>query len=411
MNADRKNVIWNAIGATASAFTSLFFVIIATRINGVEKAGIFSYGFATACILYVLGSYVVRVYQVTDTTSKCSDWDYVQNRVISCAAMVTIATAFIIIKGYDSYKASIIMLLCLFKCAEAFSEVLYGIIQKNEKLYEVGISLMIKAVSGVGLFWTVDLLTDNMPLSCAMIVVANLIIILAFDIPNVIKTGFRKSHFSIRITMSIFRQSFFTFVLTVLTTYLINAPRYAIDDLLNDSSQTIYGIIILPATFMLLLGQYIIHPLLTKMAAYIDQKRYLMLRKMIARILLAMLVLGIAVFIVAFMFEEPVLSFMYGLNLKAYKECMMIIIAGSVFYGLETVISYILISFRRTGIQAAIFAIVSVVVTFLSYHLIPSAEITGASIVYLIGMLILTTALFVCFFIYMSHYRKIWNGV
>ena len=50
-----KNVIWNMIGATTNAFNSLLFTIIVTRINGLNDAGIFTYAFATACLLYVIG--------------------------------------------------------------------------------------------------------------------------------------------------------------------------------------------------------------------------------------------------------------------------------------------------------------------------------------------------------------------
>ena len=38
----KKNFIWNTLGTGLNAFNSLFFMIIATRINGVEKAGVFS---------------------------------------------------------------------------------------------------------------------------------------------------------------------------------------------------------------------------------------------------------------------------------------------------------------------------------------------------------------------------------
>ena len=38
-----KNVIWNRIGASLTAFTSLFFAIIVTRINGTNDAGIFKW--------------------------------------------------------------------------------------------------------------------------------------------------------------------------------------------------------------------------------------------------------------------------------------------------------------------------------------------------------------------------------
>ena len=66
MTKDKKNIIWNIIGATANAFNSLFFAIIVTRINGINDGGIFTYSFATACLLYMIGVYSGRTFQVTD---------------------------------------------------------------------------------------------------------------------------------------------------------------------------------------------------------------------------------------------------------------------------------------------------------------------------------------------------------
>ena len=69
-NIDKKNVLWNMIGASSNAFTSLIFAIVVTRINGLEEAGIFTYAFATACLFYVIGIYAGRAFQVTDITEK-----------------------------------------------------------------------------------------------------------------------------------------------------------------------------------------------------------------------------------------------------------------------------------------------------------------------------------------------------
>ena len=69
----RKNFIWNTIGSTASAFVSLFYMMIATRLNGIDDAGIFSFAFSTAAILLVIGTYSGRTFQVTDKNKKTSD--------------------------------------------------------------------------------------------------------------------------------------------------------------------------------------------------------------------------------------------------------------------------------------------------------------------------------------------------
>ena len=121
-------------------------MIIVTRINGIKNAGIFSIAFATACILYIIGIYAGRIYQVTENDKKITDKDYIISRVISCLLMLIIGLLFIFIRGYNFYKSIIFILLILYKLLESFSEVLYAIMQKNNLLYKVGISLFLKSI-------------------------------------------------------------------------------------------------------------------------------------------------------------------------------------------------------------------------------------------------------------------------
>ena len=274
MTKDKKNIIWNIIGATANAFNSLFFAIIVTRINGINDGGIFTYSFATACLLYMIGVYSGRTFQVTDITNKNSDSDYIYHRAITCVVMILISIAFVFIKQYDMYKSIIFVLLCGYKCIEAFSESLYAVVQKGDLLYKVGKSMFFKAFISVIAFLIIDLLTKNLIASCISIVLINIIILLVYDSKNIKEVKFIKTKFSKNSIIRLFKIGFFTFTLTFLANYLINAPRYAIDDILTNDLQTIFGIIIMPATLMALLGQYIIQPSLIKLSECIKDKKY-----------------------------------------------------------------------------------------------------------------------------------------
>ena len=97
-NMLKKNFIWNSLGSTIYSFTSLFFMIIVTRINGVNEAGIFTFAFANACFLQVIGTYAGRTYQVTENNKNITDNDYVYNRIISSVFMILIGILFSSIK-------------------------------------------------------------------------------------------------------------------------------------------------------------------------------------------------------------------------------------------------------------------------------------------------------------------------
>lgn len=343
----KSNFIWNVIGATLNAFNSLLFAIIVTRINGINDAGIFSYSFATACVLYVIGIYLGRTFQVTDISSRYSDTDYIYNRIITCVLMILVAISFCIVKHYDIYKVAIFVLLCSFKAIEAFSEAIYAIIQRHEYLKIVGKSMALKAIISVLAFFIIDIISKNLIIACISICIINFLILVFYDIKNAKMLGIQKTRFSSSANKTLLKIGFYTFALTFLSQYIINASRYAIDDLLTDDLQTIFGIIIMPATFMGLLGQFIIQPILVKLTNYIKEKEYDCLKKLILQVIAIIIALGIVGIVGAYFLGIPILEFIYGIELSKYFYCLMIIIVGSILYSLELFISTVLIAMRK----------------------------------------------------------------
>lgn len=399
MEKSRKNILWNIIGATTNAFNSLLFTIIVTRINGTNDAGIFTYAFATACLLYVIGVYLGRTYQVTDINEENTNNDYIYNRITTCVIMLILSILFVMIKNYDIYKATIIVLLCGFKCIEAFSEVFYGIIQKNEELYKVGISMTAKAILGVLIFLLIDVITKNLIFSCVSIIIVNILFLIFYDIKNSKKAGLEIKKYNNKGNMRLLKIGFLTFFLTFLGLYLINAPRYAIDDLSTNEIQTIFGIIIMPATFMGLLGQFIIQPALTKFSNFMKNKEYEKLKNITIKILSLIIILGIIVLVVAYFLGIPVLELVYGINLSPYFISFIIIMIGAILYSIQVISSAILISMRKILGQVIIYSAISIISTFMSYYLVKGFDILGASISYCTTMF-LVAILFIIYLIY-----------
>ena len=190
----KKNVMWNAIGSMFNSFNSLFFLVLVTRINGVEAAGLFTFAFSTACLFYVIGTYSGRIFQVTDT-DKSNDVNYFYSKIITCFIMIVTTVLFCILRGYSIDKFIIIFILCIFKMLEAFSESLYAIMQRNELLYKVGFSMFIKSLLSILLFFIYNFFSKDLTISSLLIVISNLIIIIFYDVPCVRKCNFKLSKF------------------------------------------------------------------------------------------------------------------------------------------------------------------------------------------------------------------------
>lgn len=388
MNNDKKfkkNFIWNIIGTTFNSFNSLFFMIIVTRVNGTTDAGIFTLAFTTACILYMIGVYAGRIFQVTEN-EKINDKEYIINRTGTVILMIIISGIFVVIKGYEPYKMVVFILICLYKAIEAFSDVLYGILQKNDLLYQVGKSFFLKALIALVAFLVVDLITKNLIISSLMIVIANILVILVYDIPNILKIVDIKQKIKISSVLRIYKTGFFIFAISFLGLYIMNAPKYAIDDFLTENIQAIYGIIIMPATVVGLLGQFIIHPYLNTIVKLYKENQLEEIKKIVLKIVLAIFVLGMICVLGAYILGIPVLELIYGINLKDYKINLVVIILASTLSVIGTIYSSILTTIRRTFIQFVIYCVLTVIAVISSYILTYYFKINGATGAYFIIM-------------------------
>ena len=176
-----KNFIWNSLGTGINSFNSLFFLIIVTRVNDIQTAGIFSIGYATATILYTLAMYSGRLCQVTDIEGKIKDKDYIAQRALTCIIMLIGAVIFLAIQQYTGFKTMVFALLAIFKGLEAFSDILYGVMQKNDVLYKSGQSLTIKGFVGIALFLIVDIITKDIRWACFAVILVNLLVLIVYD--------------------------------------------------------------------------------------------------------------------------------------------------------------------------------------------------------------------------------------
>lgn len=388
MDNTKKNFIWNMVGATVNSFTSFFFLIIVTRLNGTNIAGIFTFGFSIACLFQVISNYAGRTYQVTNIDESIKDSDFVYNRITSCLIMLVVVAVYLFIKGYDIFKNAVILLFVLYRLIESFTDVMYGVIQKNDQLYKVGISLFLRGIVGTASFLVADYLFKSVIISIACLLFVSLVVSVFYDYRN-FRFFYKRNKYSASNNINLFKLGIFVFGFTFLTQYVLNAPKYAIDDYATNEIQTIYGIVSIPATFILLCSQFIIQPFLVQFSEMIKNGRYKELLKSSLKTVSAVAAVGILGLIAAYFLGIPVLELVYGMKLNDCLAPLLVIIAGAMFFGVSFVISNILTAMRKTFIQIVFYLICSVIIMFLSKYAVLKYGVLGGTVSYAVTMFIL----------------------
>ena len=209
-----------------------------------------------------------------------------------------------------------------------------------------------------------------------------IVIIIAYD--------FRKSYSYIDFKQkiewnnvwNILKKGFFVFAISFLGMYVVNAPKYSIDSYLTSDYQTIFGIIVMPATIMSLVAQFLIHPYLNQIVELYKNNDLKGLEKIVLKIVGIIFGFGILATILGYLLGTQVLGFIYGIDLSMYKISLAIIIASSTLYTIGTVCSSILTTVRETFSQFIIYLGVSIFAFIISATLTKFLGINGSVIAY-----------------------------
>lgn len=401
-----RDFIWNTIGSGLYAFTSLFFLVIVTRINGVDDAGIFTFAFSNACVFQVLGTYAGRAYQVTEKDASLNDNVYVWNRLFSTIIMIVFGVLYGFVFGHTGTKLLVILILILYKALDAFAEAIYGVIQKNDRLYQVGVSLALKGVIGTALFFGFDLIFHDIVFASLALVLTSVVVMLFYDFPKVRACGYKFKKVEIKKALSIFRLGAFAFIFTLLTQYLISASKYAIDRSLSLDAQTMYGIVAMPASVMILAANFLTYPFLLRIKKMLKKNDYDGLNGLVAKLTGVIVAFGAVASLLAFLFGRWAFQLLYGVDTGEYIGGLVLIIVGGTLFAVSLALSNVLVAMRRTFSQAVAFIIASIAAFVLSGWLVVEQGVFGGTLAYFASMALLLILYIIIYAYYSRKDRK-----
>ena len=403
MGKEKKNFLWNVIGLSFSAFVSLFLLIIVKRINGIDTAGIFTYAFSLCCLFYIASNFYSRTFQVSEYKREYSFNDYFIARVIFNIVSFIVVILFSFISGFNKYKLLVIGLIMVYKCIESICDSIFGQIQIEGNLYKTGISYTLKSLLGVLVFLLIDIYTKDLLLSIVGLFVVSLIVLFTYDIPS-LECKFPKLKFNKEKFIKLMVITFPVFLYTFLQNYLSNSQKMVMTYFINNEMQTIFGILIMPATMLLLVGNYIIMPFINDLTDKFKNKKYKEFDKVVNKICIAVFGIGLVCILAAYLLGIPVLNFIYNIDLSEYRLMLVVILLGAIFNSIIMVLSNILTILTINKKQTIIYIIMSIIATLITIFMAYNYKIIGLCYSYLIVFVLL---FIIYFIVYKRHIKKL----
>lgn len=404
----KREFIWNTIGSFISALFNAIILAFCTRLNGIEIAGIFAISYASMCILNSIGDFGLRIYQATDVGRKSNFSEYLVARIVAQVLMYVIGIIFVCIKGYTHEKLLILLLLLAFRVIENLSDSYQAEFQLNGRLELGGKSIVYRNIAGLLAFFVLDLLTKNILISLAGLVVAQLIVFIIYDL-RLIKQ-FATTTFKVdkKQVIQILKDCLPLAISTVISMYVINAVKYAIDGSGDYSMQTYFNIIYMPTFVINLVSVFLIKPFLKPFGDTWTNKEYSKFLKMICIIIGVLALATICVEAGCYILGIPFLNLLYGVELSAYKTDLLLLVLSGFLYACANVLFNALGTMRHQKLTTITYILTSIFALIVPAIWVAKYGMRGAtySCMAVMGLLFIFMLLFFCIVYFSSKKNR-----
>ena len=385
-----RDFMWNTIGQGAWGMVFPILTIVVTQLAGAERAGMFSLAFVTASLLYIIGCYGVRTYQVSDLDEFHGFADYQVCRIATCLGMLLIGIIYFAIRGYTDEMLFMSFGILVFKAVDALGDVYEGRLQQVDKLYLAGISMTIRSLAGFLIFTIALLITGNLGVASIAMAVAGLISFFAVTFPLTLFESPRSTPMSMRSIKFLFQECAPVFIELFLYALIDNLPKFLMEGALTYDNQLYFNALYFPAQTILIVVGLIYKPMLVRIAnMWADERR----RKRFDMVILAMggVILAITLISIGFMawIGIPLMSILYGVDFEQFRELSYIMLAAG---GLTACIDFlyqIVTVLRRQRGVVGLYLITFGLSLLILILMITMVGLKGAVIGYLLVMAIL----------------------
>jgi O-antigen/teichoic acid export membrane protein len=381
----KKDYFYNTIGSCLTNLLTLFLLLAIAHINNFLDVGTFSLALGISGIFFAVSLYGGRSLQISDVKHDFSDTGYIFLKYCTSTIALIAAITFLLINGYTPTQSFLTILLLLYYITLSISDAIYGVIQKKHKLYLTGKYQTYKIILGLSLFILTDLLTKNLLLASAALIISNLLIIITCDIPKMRELSPAKlipqksPRLLLKDSKNLLIASFPIFALVLLQTIPPNLSKYFID-LFHPYENGYFGIIIMPLSIMSLLASLIISPLIVPLATNYHKKRFTLVNQTLKKICLLIIAIGILVTFATYLIGTQILSLVFSIDLSAYRLPLSLVVISSTLFALSSTLVTIFIIARRMKTILLTYLISIILNICLSIWLINTLSVLGAII-------------------------------
>lgn len=402
----RRDYFWNSASSLMFSASSVVMLLVVTRQLGLVEAGVYALATAIGQQLQTLGAYEVRPYQATDVRYRFSFGTYFATRIITVSLMTAGIVAYAMYSAKPGQGMLAVILIASIRVFDAFEDVFYSEFQREGRLDVAGKTNFFRVLATTLAFCAAVYLTSNLLVAALVTVITTLVAMLILVVPAAARMFSLKPLFTWAPIAKLLWACFPLFLAAFLATYLINAPRFAIEAYLDEEQQGIYAILFMPAFAINLLTMLVFRPLLTRLATAWNSSELRQFIQIVAKGLLSVLLASAATLVVTYVAGVPILDLLYDVDLAAYKHPLMILVVAGAFNAVGVILYYALATVRKQALVFTGYALAAVIAFVSSTTMVPSMGLLGAAYSFGLSMLALAAIFAVVLWIVASRVAR-----
>lgn len=401
-NRLRETYVWNSLSGLINALQSTFILFFLQRMTSTEVSGVFTFAFATANLMLIIGKYGVRYFHASDTREQYTFGDFVSHRILTSGLMLAASAAYCVVQltlgGYTFDKMLVCLLLCVQKLMDSVEDAYYGEYQRRGRLDVAGKVMSLRLAVVIAAFLAGFVLTKNLSWAALASIVAG-VAVMALALAA-LSADFGRPQIALlsHKTRRLMVECFPLFSVSFLQMFIFYVPKLTIDSMLTSSDQAVYGFISMPVFIVSLLAEFFFRPMTDSFTQDWWAGRT---KPFIRRVLLVIAVIfGITIVCIAggLIVGIPVMSFLFRYPLQSQRWELALLLLGSGVLSITAFLAMILTIMRRQKVVLMSYLPSAIAAIPICRQLVRGSGLRGAALSYLISISIICLII-IAFFI------------
>lgn len=361
----QKNVAWNTAGSVVRLGCNYLITVLVVRLStGYDAAGVLSLAMSVSNLVSPIAEFRLRTVHVTDVRGEHSSGEYLGLRLLTCGLSLVVGVVYALATCTLSALPCIVIYL-VYSLACCLGEGLHAIEQRHMRMDIIGRVYMAQGVLSLAGFSLALWLTDSLELACACMVVAVLVVLLAYDLPMAGRFEPVRPVVDLRSAVATLAGLLPLVLAQVCSSAVLTVPKQYLSASVGAAALGIYSSVASPAAVVQMGATYLYSPLIGEFAKRFAESRTSgmgLFRKTVLSIVAVCLPL--AVLVVAF--GAPILGLLFGDDIVQYAYLLGPAVLCTFVTAFAWFMNDLLLAlrdFRASFLGNAVATVVSLVVT------------------------------------------------